>query len=117
MMLKADRLNGQDVFRGVERGPDGVNHQNSFVLFKPQIVVGEAPVLEHGALVEQALKALITVSEETADPVIKAQAVMFRAKLSKHQDFWMMRAALNERARIREQLRSLGFAQAAEAVK
>lgn len=115
--LKPDRLNGQRIYRGVETGADGVNHQNRFVLFEPEMVAGETSAIEHDALVEQALTALITVSDKTADPVIKAQAVMFRTQLKKHQDFWMKRAAINERARVREQLRRLGFAQAAEAVK
>jgi len=115
MALKPDKLNGQAIYRGVEdRG--GVNHVNSLIVFKPEMVFGEAPIMAHADLVENAMRALITVSEQTADPVIKAQAVTFRGKLKQHQDFWMRRAAINERARVREQLRKLGFAQAAEAI-
>lgn len=116
MFLKPDRLNGKAVYRGVERAGDGINHVNSFLLFPPQMAVKPGPVVAHDALVEQALVQLISVAERTGDPVIKAQAVTFRANLKKALGFWLRRAALNERERCRAQLTSHGLELAASAI-
>ena len=119
-VLKPDTLNGQKIFRaqtGAAVGAAAHDNRKEIILFAPSMAMGEPPVLPHQELVEQALTALITVSDKTADPVIKAQAVAFKAQLKKHQDFWGKRFAINERARLREELRKLGFAQAAEAIK
>lgn len=116
MTLKPDRLNGQMIFRGVERGPDGVMHQSRAVMFPPTIRAGRPPALHPQQLVELALRDLITVSDQTADPVIKAQALTFRKKLKDHQTAWLCRAAVNERETIRRELEALGFKQAAESI-
>lgn len=116
MFLKPDRLNGRAIYRGVERASDGINHVNSFVLFPPQMAVKPGPVVAHEALVEQALAQMISVAEGTGDPVIKAQAVTFRANLKKALGFWLRRAALNERERCRAQLTSHGLELAASAI-
>lgn len=116
LALKPTRMNGQTVFRGVERGPDGVMHENSMIVFQPAIKVGRPPELHPQELVELALRDLITVSDQTGDPVIKAQAMTFRKKLKDHQTAWLARAASNEREAIRRQLKQLGFEAASEAI-
>ncbi len=99
--LKPDRMNGQEIYRGVETGPDGVNHQNKFILFKPSMIATHGPVLPLEELVEQALRNIITVSDQTGDPVIKAQAIAFRGQLKKALSFWMKRADMNATERCR----------------
>jgi hypothetical protein len=104
------------IFRGVERGSDGVNHVNSFVLFPPAMVARHGPVVSLDALAEQALGQIISVAERTGDAVIKAQAVTFRGKLKKSLGFWLKRAAMNERERCRRQLVRHGLELAASAI-
>jgi hypothetical protein len=116
LFLKPDRLNGVSVFRGVERGGDGINHVNKFILFPPAMRARHGPVLALDALAEQALTQIVSVAERTADPVIKAQAVTFRGRLKKSLAFWLKRAALNERERCRLQLVTHGFELAASAI-
>lgn len=116
MFLKPDRLNGAAIYRGVERGSDGVNHVNSFVLFPPAMMARHGPVVSLDALAEQALAQIVSVAARTGDPVIKAQAVTFRGSLKKALGFWLKRAALNERERCRRQLISHGLELAASAI-
>jgi hypothetical protein len=116
VFLKPDRLNGAAIYRGVERGSDGVNHVNSFILFPPAMTARHGPVVTLDALVEQALTQIVSVAERTGDPVIKAQAVTFRGSLKKALGFWLKRAALNERERCRRQLISHGLELAAAAI-
>ena len=116
MFLKPDRLNGKAIYRGVERGSDGINHVNRFILFPPAMTARHGPILSVEALAEQALAQIISVSDRTGDPVIKAQAVTFRANLKKALGFWMKRAALNERARCRRTLVNHGLELAASAI-
>jgi hypothetical protein len=99
--LKPDRMNGQDIFRGVETGSDGVNHVNRFILHPPKMLATHGPVLPLEELVEQALRNIITVSDQTGDPVIKAQAIAFRGQLKKALTFWMKRADMNATERCR----------------
>jgi len=113
--LRPDTLNGQKIFR-VITDEGGVNHVNQGIFFPPGINVGRAPIVHPDELVEQAMKDLITVSDQTGDPVIKAQAVMFRKKLHDHQKAWLARAAQNEREIIRAFLNANGFSQAAGAL-
>jgi len=116
MSLKPDTLNGKVIFRGFDRGPDGTLLDNKTVFFPPTIKVGRPPIMHPDQLVEQALKDLITVSDKTADPVIKAQAVMFRKNLQKFLVAWLARAAVNEREMIRTFLEQNGFTEAAKAL-
>jgi acyl CoA:acetate/3-ketoacid CoA transferase alpha subunit len=115
-LLKPDKLNGKEVFRPVTTGSDGVNYVNKGLVFPPGIKVGRPPVAHMDSLVESSLNDLITISDTTGDPVIKAQAVLFKKKLHVHQRTWMTRAAENEREIVRAKLRSLGFTQASEAI-
>lgn len=115
MSLKPDRLNGQVIFRPVSN-EGGVNHVNPGVVFPPGIHVGAAPVLHPDELVGLAVQDLVTISEQTGDPVIKAQAVLFKGKIVKHQKHWLKRSAENERALIKAFLSKHGFTQAAEAL-
>ena len=113
MSLKPDKLNGQQIFRPVAR--EGcVNHVNEGVVFPPRITFGAAPVLHMEELVGHAVKDLVTISERTEDPVIKAQAILFRNKIVQHQKYWLTRSAENERAKIKALLLQNGFKQAAE---
>ena len=116
MQLKPDRLNGKTIYRGVERGADGINHVNSFILFPPSATMTPGPVLTLDELTEQALAKIITVANETADPVIKAQALAFRTGLKKTLTFWLKRSALNERERCRRHLAAHGLTQAASSL-
>ena len=102
--------------RGVETGSDGVNHQNHVIMFPPSIQAGRPPMTHPAQLVEMALQDLVTISDQTGDPVIKAQAVVFRKKLKDHQTAWLARAAANEREMIRAFLMAHGFQHAAEAL-
>jgi hypothetical protein len=113
MQLKPDRLNGQTIYRGVERGNDGINHVNKLILFPPSMTAMPGPVLTLDELTEQALAKIVTIAHESGDPVIKAQAIAFRADLKKTLAFWLKRAALNERERCRQRLAAHGFAHAA----
>lgn len=115
-LLKPDKLNGKDIMRPVTTGDDGVNYVNKGVFFAPSLKVGRPPVVHMEDLVERSLNDLITISDTTGDPVIKAQAVLFRKKLHVHQRTWLTRAAENEREIVRAKLRSLGFTQASEAI-
>lgn len=115
--LKADKLNGQTIMRPITTGPDGVNYQNKGVFFMPSIKVGTPKVVPLEALVEGALADLISVSDATGDPVIKAQAVLFKKKLKDHQSLWMYRAAMNERERIKNILKNNGFKNVDEVIK
>jgi hypothetical protein len=81
MNLKPDMLNGQKIFRGVDTCGDGVNHQNRSIVFPPKVVIGAVPVLPLDELVEQSLSRIIRISDQTGDPLIKAQAVAFRGNL------------------------------------
>ncbi len=102
MFLKPDRLNGKTIYRGVETGGDGINHVNRFILFPPTTSVTPGPVVPLETLVEEALANIVSVSDRTGDPVIKAQALTFRRSLKNALAFWMKRAALNERERCRQ---------------
>lgn len=113
--LKPDTLNGQTIFRPVTQ-EGGVNHVNRGVVFQPGIKVGRPPVMTAQELVEGAVRDLVTVSDQTGDPVIKAQAVMFKRKIVQHQAAWLKRAADNEREIIRAWLKAHGFNEAAEAI-
>lgn len=112
--LKPDRLNGQTVYRPVSN-EGGVNVVNDGLLFPPGIKVGRPPVITQQELVERALADLITVSDQHGDPLVKAQAILFRKKLAQHQAAWLKRAADNEREVVRARLKALGFNTAAEA--
>lgn len=116
MFLKPDRLNGKAIYRGVETGDDGINHVNRLILFPPAMAARHGPVLTSEALTEQALANIVSVSDRTGDPVIKAQALTFRASLKKALGFWMKRAAMNERERCRRLLISNGLELAASAI-
>ena len=116
LFLKPDRLNGQAIYRGVQTASDGINHVNRVVLFQPRMSATHGPVLDFDALVEQAVTSIVSVSDQTGDPVIKAQAVTFRRALKKALAFWMKRAAMNERERCRKQLYSHGLELAAMAI-
>lgn len=113
MNLKPDRLNGQQVYRPVST-EGSVAHVNPGVVFPPGIVLAPTPVLPADELVGHAVKDLVTISERTGDPVIKAQAVLFRNKIVEHQRYWLKRSAENEKARIKALLSRHGFTQAAE---
>jgi hypothetical protein len=116
MQLKPDRLNGQTVYRGVERGSDGINHVNNFILFPPAMNATPGPVLTLDELTEQALAKVVTMANETGDPVIKAQALAFRTNLKKTLAHWLKRTALNERERCRRRLAAHGLEAAANAL-
>jgi hypothetical protein len=111
--LKPDTLNGQKIFRPVSN-EGGVNFVNEGVFFPPGLKFGAVPVLSREELVGQAVKDLVTISERTEDPVIKAQAVLFRNKIVEHQKHWLKRSADNERALIKAFLVQNGFKHAAE---
>jgi hypothetical protein len=113
--LVPDVLNGQKIFRPVTN-EGGVNHVNDGVFFAPSIKVGKPPVMTAQELVEGAMRDLITVSDQHGDPLVKAQAVMFKQKLATHQLHWLKRSADNEREIIRAWLKAHGFTQAAEAL-
>jgi len=116
-MLMPDLLNGRSILRGVERGPDGINHINRLVLFPPSMRVSHGPVLSLTELAERAVASLVSIADAPGDPVIKAQALTFRASIKKAIAFWLRRAALNERERIRRKLLSHGLGVAAQAVE
>lgn len=116
MQLKPDRMNGQTIYRGIERRSDGINHVNKFILFPPTTTVTPGPVLTLDELTEQALARIVTVSNETGDPVVKAQALAFRANLRKTLSHWLKRTALNERERCRRRLAAHGLESAANAL-
>ena len=116
MYLKPDRMNGQTIYRGVERGSDGINHVNKFILFPPTTTVTPGPVLTLDELTEQALAKIVTIANDTADPVIKAQALAFRANLKKTLSHWLKRTALNERERCRRRLAAHGLEASANAI-
>lgn len=115
MSLKPDTLNGKKIFRGVvDEG--GVMCPSSLIVHPPTVVTGEPPVMDPAQLVELSVRDLITISDQTGDPVIKAQALLFRKNIKSHQTAWLARAADNERAIIRAYLRAHGFTKAAEAI-
>jgi hypothetical protein len=116
MSWKPDRLNGKVIFRGYDRAPDGVLIQSGVIMHPPSVKVGRAPIQHPDEMVEMALRDLITVSEQTGDPVIKAQAVMFRKNLKKFLVAWLARAAVNEREMILTFLEQHGFTEAAKAL-
>lgn len=116
MHLKPDRMNGQTIYRGIERGSDGINHVNTFVLFPPTTTATPGPVLTLDELTEQALAKIVAVSNETGDPVIRAQALAFRASLKKTLAHWLKRSALNERESCRRRLVAHGLDAAAHAL-
>jgi hypothetical protein len=113
--LKPDTLNGQKIFRMVSND-GGVNHVNEGIFFPPGINVGRPPVMTAQELVEGALKSLVSISDQHGDPLVKAQALMFKQKLAQHQLHWLKRSADNEREVIRAWLKAHGFNQAAEAL-
>jgi len=113
--LKPDTLNGKPILRGVvDEG--GVNCTSSLIVHPPGIKVGRPAVLTAQELVEGAVKDLVTISNNTGDELIKAQALLFRKKIAQHQLSWMKRAADNEREIIRAYLKAHGFNNAAEAI-
>ena len=114
--LKPDTLNGKKIYRTVETGPDGANHVNQTIFLPPTIKFGEPRFQPWDELFHTAMAQLITVADHT-DPVLAEQARLSKARLAKHQAHWINISAVNERARIRDELRKLGFAQAAEAIK
>ena len=91
--------------------------QNKPIFFPPSIVVGETPFVPMEEIVEDIMRQLITVSDQTGDPVIKAQAITFQKNIQKVVVSAAIRFALNERARTANKLRELGFSEAAEALK
>lgn len=110
--LKPDRLNGQTIYRPVSpdgRAADGIVHP-------PSLRVERPPIVSAQELVEGALRDLVSVCDEHGDPLVKAQAIMFRKRLAQHQTAWLMRAARNEREIIRAWLMAHGFHTAAEAI-
>lgn len=110
--LKPDRLNGEPILRPV--GEDGSVGEG--IVFPPALKVGPVRPVSGEALVEAALADLVTVSDQHGDPLVKAQALMFRRRLAQHQAIWLKRAADNERAIIRHWLASRGFKEASEAI-
>lgn len=113
--LKPDTLNGQKIFRGVT-SDGGVNHVNDLIVFPPSIKTGRPPILTAQELVEGAVRDLVTVSDEHGDPLVKAQALLFKRKIVQHQVAWLKRSADNEREVIRAWLAAHGFNNAAEAI-
>ncbi len=115
-LLKPDRLNGTDILRPVTEGADGVNHVNKEVIFLPSIKISLPQPKPIEELIETALNALVTVSDQHGDPLVRQQALMFKGRLQKHQGHWMTVAALNERATIVAYLNKRGFKEAAESL-
>jgi hypothetical protein len=113
--LVPDTLNGKKIFR---YKPDEhlPNHMNDMIVHQPTIKIGRPPVKTAQELVEAAVNDLVTVTNQTGDPVIKAQAVMFKKKIAQHQLVWMKRAADNEREVIRAWLKAHGFNDASEVI-
>jgi hypothetical protein len=115
--LKPDKLNGQDILRPVGHRDDGTPFiANKAVFFPPTLIAAKPQLTDPAELVELAMADLISISERIGDPVIRAQAVMFRKKLKTHQHIWLARAAANEREFIRLFLFENGFKNAAEAL-
>ncbi len=110
--LKPDRLNGEPILRPVT--DDG--RVGEGLVFAPTLKIGPVRPVSGEALVEAALADLVSISDQHQDPLIKAQALMFRRRLAVHQATWLKRAADNERAVIRQWLAARGFKEAAEAI-
>lgn len=83
MQLIPEWLGGRPILRGVERRSDGTPRATGMIVFPPSLKVGKAPVMPLEALVEGALARIITITDQTGDPVIKAQAIAFRGNLKR----------------------------------
>jgi hypothetical protein len=108
--LHKDTLAGKPILRGK------VNHENEIIVFPPEIKFGEPPATAFDELVEGALAQMFRIAEH-ADPHVLHQAKVTEANLRRAMKFWMQRAAIAERARVRDQLRALGYTTPAEAIK
>ena len=104
--LKKETLAGRPIFRA----------QNDSVVFPPVISLGEAPAIPLAELVDGFMAVAFRVADH-ADPHVLLQAKATEAKLRQATAFWMRRAEIATAARLRDKLRSLGFAEAAEAIK
>lgn len=116
MALQPDRLAGRTIYRGVA-SEGGVNVQTKTVVFPPTVVHGAPRVLTLDEQVEIFMARLVTVSDATADPVIKAQAVMFQKRIARAARAALHRATLIERERIRQLLLKQALPHAAAAVE
>jgi hypothetical protein len=111
ILLKSDKMNGQEILRPVQ---DGV--VQSGVVFPPSVVIARPAPVPVEELVEQSMRELITVSDQSA-PEVHAQALLYKKKLHGHQMKWLIRAALNERSHMIEHLERLGMSDAAKALR
>ena len=108
--LYKDTLAGKTILRGK------VNHVNEVIVHPPKINFGEAPATPLDELCEGAMAQMFRIAEH-ADPHVLQQAKITEANLRRAMKFWMQRAAIAERARVRDQLRELGYTTPAEAIK
>lgn len=116
MLLKPDRLNGQRIFRGVDMGRDGINHQNEAILFPPTLVHGQIPCVPLAELVAEAQSKIQLVIEKGATPQTVSATTALMVQVRKGLAFWMKRATLNERERIRLALEKHGLKEAQHAI-
>ena len=104
MDFKPERLNGQDVRRGVFPDTSGVNIPSRTILFPAKAVQGVPPIVHLDQQVENFMARLITVSNTIGDPVLKAQVVAFSTRIKRAARAALYRSALIERERLKQAL-------------
>ena len=104
MDFKPDRLNGQEVRRGVFPDTSGVNISSSTILFPAKALQGAPPIVHLDQQVESFMARLITVSNTVGDPVLKAQVVAFSTRIKRAARAALYRSALIERERLKQAL-------------
>jgi hypothetical protein len=110
-------MNGQKIFRGVDMGSDGVYHQNESILFPPTVITKHGPVLPLAELVELAMSKIVIVGKNPQAEINVSTTIDAISKvLRKSLAFWMKRAVLNERERIRLALERHGLKEAQHAM-
>lgn len=97
-------------------GPDGLNHQNDSVLFPPTVHAPHGPVKTLAELIDEALSKLVIVGDKTANVDIRVNSASLERAFRKVVSFYMKRAALNERERIRLALIRHGMKEAQHAI-
>jgi hypothetical protein len=115
MLLKPDTLNGKTIYRGVEQ-MSGVNHQNEMIVFPPSIVTKHGPVKPLAELVDEAMSKLVIVGDPDGRINISSTAGALEKMFRKVVSFYMKRACLNERERIRLALERHGMKEAQHAM-
>lgn len=116
-ILKADKLNGQKIFRPVVHGGDGIPHiVSSTVAFEPTIDI-TYPTCTNAEIANMAVGEFITITEDKSKPPeLLAMAKLFKKQIFELLRKWLQRAAINERTIIIAELKKFGFTEAAASV-